>query len=160
MTERDLAKPRASSAATPAAVTKAKPRKWYSLYDKVYAPKNLEQAWKRVQSNKGAAGCDGQTVEQFARNVEENLARLHEQLRAKTYRPQRVKRVEIPKSGGGKRALGIPTVRDRIVQQAALQIMQNFALGSSCAPHWAHFGASSVRCVGSAVSSGASIAFY
>ena len=112
-----------SSAATPAAATKGKPRKWYSLYDKVYAPKNLEQAWKRVQSNKGAAGCDGQTVEQFARNVEENLARLHEQLRTKTYGPQRVKRVEIPKSGGGKRALGIPTVRDRIAQQAVLQIL-------------------------------------
>jgi len=104
-------------------VKQAKPRKWYSLYDKVYVPRNLECAWKQVQSNRGAAGCDGQTVEQFARHAEENLARLHEQLRAKTYRPQRVRRVEIPKAGGGKRALGIPTVRDRIVQQAVLQVL-------------------------------------
>ena len=114
---------RPSSGATPTAAKEAKPRKWYSLYDKVYAPRNLEQAWKRVRSNKGAAGCDGQTVAQFARHAQENLARLHEQLRTKTYRPQAVKRVEIPKAGGGKRALGIPTVRDRIVQQAVLQIL-------------------------------------
>lgn len=112
-----------SSAATPTAAKEAKPRKWYSLYDKVYAPKNLEQAWQRVRSNKGAAGCDGQTVEQFARNADANLATLHEQLRTKTYRPQPVKRVEIPKTGGGKRPLGIPTVRDRIVQQAVQQIL-------------------------------------
>lgn len=112
-----------SSAATSIAAKEAKPRKWYSLYDKVYAPKNLEQAWQRVRSNKGAAGCDGQTVEQFARNADANLAGLHEQLRTKTYRPQAVKRVDIPKSGGGKRPLGIPTVRDRIAQQAVLQIL-------------------------------------
>jgi len=114
---------RPSSGATPTVAKEAKPRKWYSLHDKVYAAKNLANAWERVRSNKGAAGCDGQTVAQFARNAKENLVRLHEQLRTKTYRPQRVKRVEIPKSGGGKRALGIPTVRDRIVQQAVLQIL-------------------------------------
>ena len=115
---------RVSGAATPAAVKKeAKPHKYYSLYDKVYSPRNLEQAWKRVQANKGSAGCDGQTIEQFALHEAENLARLHEQLRTKQYRPQPVKRVEISKTGGGKRPLGIPTVRDRIVQQAVLQVL-------------------------------------
>jgi len=114
---------RSSSGAAPTAAKEAKPRKWYSLYDKVYASGNLVRAWGRVKANKGAAGCDGQTVEQFAHNAEENLARLHEQLRDKTYRPQAVRRVEVPKSGGGKRALGIPTVRDRIVQQAVLQVL-------------------------------------
>jgi len=112
-----------SGAATPAAAKEAKPRKWYSLYDKVYALPNLRAAWKRVRANKGAPGCDGQTVEQFGANEEANLERLHQSLREKKYRPQRVRRVEIPKSGGGTRPLGIPTVRDRIVQQALLQVL-------------------------------------
>lgn len=112
-----------SGAATPAAAKEVKPRKWYSLYDKVYALPNLRQAWEQVQGNGGAAGCDGQTVEQFAARAEENLERLHQALREKRYRPQAVRRVEIPKSGGGTRPLGIPTVRDRIVQQALLQVL-------------------------------------
>jgi len=112
-----------SGAATPAAVKEAKPRKWYSLYDKVYALPNLKRAWEQVRANKGAPGCDGQTVEQFAAKQDENLERLHQALREKKYHPQPVRRVEIPKSGGGTRPLGIPTVRDRIVQQALHQVL-------------------------------------
>ena len=98
-------------------------RKWYSLYDKVYAVPNLQIAWERVQANRGAPGVDGNTVRKFEADVEVHLAALSEDLRAKTYRPQPVRRVYIPKSNGGKRPLGIPTVRDRIVQQALHQIL-------------------------------------
>ncbi|MBV8069775.1 MAG: group II intron reverse transcriptase/maturase [Acidobacteriaceae bacterium] len=98
-------------------------RKWHSLIDKVYLPRNLQAAWERVQENAGAAGRDGITVQQFARHAERNLTQLHADLREKTYRPQPVRRVYIPKSGGGKRPLGIPCVRDRIVQQALLQVL-------------------------------------
>jgi group II intron reverse transcriptase/maturase len=86
--------------------------------------KNLHQAWEKVRSNKGAPGCDGQTIKQFGANEAEDLFALQEQLKAKTYRPRPVKRVEIQKFGGGMRSLGIPTVRDRIAQQAVLQILQ------------------------------------
>ena len=98
-------------------------RKWYSLIDKVYALPNLREAWAHVQANRGAAGVDEMTVGRFAEGAEERLRALSEDLRAKTYRPQPVRRVFIPKSGGGRRALGIPTVRDRVVQQALLQIL-------------------------------------
>ncbi len=98
-------------------------RKWHSLIDKVYALRNLEAAWERVQANGGAPGSDGITVHQYAEHAEEWLPELAADLRAKTYRPQPVRRVYIPKSGGGKRPLGIPTVRDRIVQQALLQVL-------------------------------------
>jgi len=121
-TERPRPEPR--TAATSVGKGRPKPRKWYSLYDKVYAPKNLQAAWEKVEANGGAAGCDGQTVAQFAANAEANLVALHEQLRTKQYRPRPVKRVEIPKDGGGVRPLGIPCVRDRIVQQAVLQVLQ------------------------------------
>ena len=98
-------------------------RKWYSLMDKVYALPNLEQAWQKVRSNRGAAGTDGMTIEKFAERAPERLGQLQEDLRRKTYRPHPVRRVYIEKSGGGKRPLGIPTVRDRIVQQALLQVL-------------------------------------
>lgn len=98
-------------------------RKWYSLMDKVYVLSNLEQAWQKVAANKGAPGADGITVKQYATNASQRLQELQEDLRKKTYRPQPVRRVYIPKSGGGKRPLGIPTVRDRIVQQALLQVL-------------------------------------
>jgi RNA-directed DNA polymerase len=98
-------------------------RKWHSLIDKVYALRNLEAAWERVQANDGAPGSDGITVGQYAAHAGEWLPELAADLRAKTYRPQPVRRVYIPKSGGGKRPLGIPTIRDRIVQQALLQVL-------------------------------------
>ncbi len=98
--------------------------KWHSLIDKVYAPQNLQSAWERVRVNNGAPGLDGMTVQKFAEGAEERLQLLAQDLRAKTYRPQPVRRVFIEKSGGGQRPLGIPTVRDRIVQQALLQVLE------------------------------------
>lgn len=98
-------------------------RKWYSLMDKVYDLANLQRAWGVVAANRGACGMDGITIQQYAHNAQERLEELSVDLKRKTYRPQAVRRVYIPKSGGGKRPLGIPTVRDRIVQQALLQIL-------------------------------------
>ena len=112
-----------SGAATPVGEGGPRRRKWYSLYDKVFALKNLRQAWEKVEANGGAAGCDGQTIAQFAADAETHLQQLHEELREKRYRPRPVKRVEIPKPGGGMRQLGIPCVRDRVVQQALLQVL-------------------------------------
>ena len=84
--------------------------KWYSLMDKVCAPNTLALAWERVRANRGAAGVDGQSVEKFEAKAGAYLAELAEELRGGTYRPQAVKRVEIPKGDGQTRALGIPTV--------------------------------------------------
>jgi RNA-directed DNA polymerase len=92
--------------------------KWFSLMDKVYAPKTLQVAWAKVRANKGAAGVDEQSIERFAANAELYLSELSAALRSGLYRPQAVKRVDIPKSDGRTRPLGIPTVKDRIVQQA------------------------------------------
>src|SRR6201997_1513336 len=97
--------------------------KVHSLIDKVYDPANLAEAWKRVRENKGSAGIDGLTVAGFEQRQDELLERLHQQLREKTYRPSPVKRAAIPKLGGGTRNLGIPSVRDRVVQQALVQKM-------------------------------------
>jgi len=98
--------------------------KWYSLTDKVYAPATLELAWTKVQANKGAAGVDGQSVERFAAKADEYLSELTTALREESYRPQAVKRVEIPKGDGRMRPLGIPTVKDRIVQQAVRLVIE------------------------------------
>jgi len=91
--------------------------------DKVYALPNLQRAWQQVAANGGAAGSDGVTVARFSEQAPERLAALAADLRAKTYRPQPVRRVFIPKAGGGRRPLGIPSVRDRIVQQALLAVL-------------------------------------
>jgi Reverse transcriptase (RNA-dependent DNA polymerase) len=92
--------------------------KWYSLMDKVFAPKTLAIAWTKVRANKGAAGVDGQSIERFAAKTELYLSELSTALKVGTYHPEAVKRVEIPKGDGKTRPLGIPTVKDRIVQQA------------------------------------------
>jgi RNA-directed DNA polymerase len=97
---------------------------YYSLYDRMLHEKGLLQAFAKVKSNKGKPGIDGQTVEDFAAHLPEEIALLVRELRQKSYRPLPVKRVEIPKAGGGKRLLGIPAVRDRVVQQALLNILQ------------------------------------
>lgn len=97
---------------------------YYSLYDRMLNEKGLFQAFRKVKSNKGKPGIDGQTVADFAENGAEEIAQLASELRSKSYRPKPVKRVEIPKGNGGKRLLGIPTVRDRVVQQALLNILQ------------------------------------
>ncbi|TEB04733.1 Group II intron-encoded protein LtrA [Pelotomaculum schinkii] len=99
-------------------------KKWYSLIDKVYRLDNLERACRAIRANKGAPGVDGETVEALGQNLEERLHQLHHELKTGTYKPQPVLRVEIPKADGSKRPLGIPTVKDRVVQQALLNILQ------------------------------------
>jgi len=99
-------------------------KKWYSLIDKVYRLDNLEKAYRAVRANKGAPGIDGETVEAYGQNLKERLNQLHHELKTGTYEPQPVLRVEIPKPDGSKRPLGIPTVKDRVVQQALLNILQ------------------------------------
>ena len=92
---------------------------WFSLIDKIYAPRTLELAWAKVQSNAGACGVDCITVEHFAKDSQKRLLDVNEHIREGTYQPKPVKRVMIPKLGSSeKRPLGIPTVRDRVVQTA------------------------------------------
>jgi RNA-directed DNA polymerase len=98
--------------------------RWYSLMDKVWAPATLMSAWTRVRSNGGAAGVDGESIERFGARSEEYLAELSEALRTGTYRPQAVRRVEIPKGDGRTRPLGIPAVKDRIVQTALKLVIE------------------------------------
>ncbi len=99
-------------------------RKVHSLIDKVYSRKNLELAWEKVKKNHGSGGIDEVTIEKFEEKKEYYLDMLHQKLRDGTYQPKPVKRVEIPKSGGGVRKLGIPCVMDRVVQQALVQRME------------------------------------
>lgn len=101
-------------------------KKVHSLVDKVYKLKNLELAWEKVKRNRGSGGIDGQSIDDFERNLEGNLERLHEELRTQTYQPQPVNRQLIPKSGqpGKFRPLGIPTIYDRVCQQALLNRLE------------------------------------
>ena len=95
-----------------------------SLMEEVCQRDNLWKALKRVQANKGAPGVDGMTVRQLPKYLKRHWPKIREQLLAGTYRPQPVKRVEIPKPDGGVRKLGIPTALDRFIQQAVLQVLQ------------------------------------
>jgi len=101
-------------------------RKAHSLIDKVYQRKNLKMAWEKVRAHAGAGGVDGQSVQDFELQRDELLDRLHCELRDKTYRPQPVKQVPIPKVGkpGEWRELGVPTVYDRVCQQALLNRLE------------------------------------
>jgi RNA-directed DNA polymerase len=99
-------------------------RVYYSLYDRLLSQESLTRAFRKVKANNGKPGIDGQTVEAFAQDLPGEIVMLVHELREKSYRPQPVKRVTIPKDGGGVRELGIPTVRDRVVQQALLEILQ------------------------------------
>lgn len=85
---------------------------------------NLQQAWRRIKANKGAAGVDGLDIEQTAQMMRTNWPTIRRQLLQGTYRPSPVRRVTIPKPDGGQRELGIPTVTDRLIQQALLQVLQ------------------------------------
>ena len=99
--------------------TGVKGGKWFSLMDKILAPNTLRAAWARVRANGGAPGADRQTIAMVERREEENLRQLGESLKKGCYQPQPVRRVWIPKPGNPKgRPLGIPTVRDRVVQTA------------------------------------------
>jgi RNA-directed DNA polymerase len=98
---------------------------WFSLIDKVYAERTLELAWAKVESNAGGSGVDNITVARFAKDCPRGLLDLKEQLRTASYQPRPVKRVWIPKPGTTeKRPLGIPTVRDRIVQTALRMVIE------------------------------------
>lgn len=98
--------------------------KWYSLMDKVSRVEVLEAAWERVAANHGAAGVDRQSVEAFAAHRERYLAELSEALATGRYVPQPVRRTYIPKRSGGQRPLGIPTVKDRVVQGALKLVLE------------------------------------
>ena len=94
------------------------------LMEAVCERKNCRQALARVKSNKGSAGIDGMTVEQLPAYLKQHWPTIREQLLSGTYKPQPVKRAEIPKPDGGMRKLGIPTVLDRFIQQAVMQVLQ------------------------------------
>lgn len=99
--------------------------KWHSLIDKVYSERNLRAAFERVKRNKGSAGVDHVTVEAFEKRLAANIADLERALKDGTYRPQAVKRCWIPKPGSKeKRPLGVPTVRDRVVQTALRSVLE------------------------------------
>ena len=115
--------------------------KVHSLVDKIYAKKNLALAWEKVRRNKGAGGVDGEELEQFETRLEDNLERFHQHLKDDTYKPQPVLRHLIPKAGqpGKHRELGIPTIYDRVCQQAMvnrLLLQISFAATPSRSRSW------------------------
>lgn len=99
-------------------------RTYYSLYGRMLSKSALLAGYQRVKRAKGAAGIDGQSLSEFEAHLDTELDNLLRELKAKQYQPQPVKRVSIPKEGGGQRLLGIPTVRDRVVQQTLRTIVE------------------------------------
>lgn len=100
-------------------------RRFHALYDRIFRPDILRQAWEEVRRNGGSAGQDGVTIEDVEREgVEQFLGQIEQDLKAGTYRPKPVLRVYIPKADGRQRPLGIPTVRDRVVQQACKVVIE------------------------------------
>ena len=119
--------PMTASGGTEPSVAKREPESLASteqLMEEVCQRKNLEMALKRVQANKGSPGVDGMTVQKLPDYLRKHWLSIREQLLSGTYQPQPVKRVEIPKPDGGVRKLGIPTVLDRFIQQAVMQVLQ------------------------------------
>lgn len=106
--------------------TGVKGGRWYSLYDKVYSEANLRAAYRKVAANRGAPGVDHVTTKRFGQRLDAEIGTLQEQLRTGQYRPSAIRRVMIPKPGrpGELRPLGIPTVRDRVVQTALRNVLE------------------------------------
>ena len=109
-----------------AAAKQSEGRRFHALYDRIYRSDVLWEAWERVRANRGAAGVDDLTIAAVEDDygVERMLAELQADLRAGNYHPAPVRRVEIPKPDGTKRPLGIPTVKDRVCQQAAKIVLE------------------------------------
>jgi len=101
-------------------------KKVHSLMDKVYKRKNLEMAWAKVQANRGSGGVDGQSLEEFSAQLDQQLDRLQKELQEDVYQPRPVRQVQIPKAGkpGEYRMLGVPTIFDRVCQQALLNRLE------------------------------------
>ena len=98
---------------------------WYTLWDKFTTPQALSNAFAKVKANRGAAGVDHMSIQDFERDKDKHLEQLHQSLRSGTYRPAAIRRRYIPKAGSKElRPLGIPTVRDRVVQAALLAAME------------------------------------
>src|ERR1700752_1820610 len=119
--------PRASAEGTESLAAKRRaesPAIGESLMEEVCERENCKQALRRVKANKGSPGVDGMTVHELPVYLKQHWTKIREQLLLGTYTPQPVKRVEIPKPDGGVRKLGIPTVLDRFIQQAVMQVLQ------------------------------------
>ncbi len=101
-------------------------KKWYLLYDKLRDRRNLEEAWKQVENNRGAAGLSGESVEEYGKTIDERLERLRDKLKERRFEPRPIRRAYIPKTdGSGKmRELGIPEVEDRVVQAAVVRLIE------------------------------------
>lgn len=111
-------------AALATASKEGKESKWFSLIDKVWRDSTLHSAWKQVRARRGAAGIDRISIARFEAQAPKYLGELAEQLKTGQYRAEAVRRVEIPKTGGGSRPLGIPTVKDRVVQAAVKRVIE------------------------------------
>src|SRR5580693_1892022 len=126
--ERDRSEaPKASQEGTESLTAKCeteRPARHEQLMEEVCQRENCWQAYKRVKANKGSPGIDGMTVGELSGYLKQHWPSLREQLLRGTYQPQPVRRVEIPKPDGGVRKLGIPTVLDRLIQQAVMQVLQ------------------------------------
>jgi retron-type reverse transcriptase len=111
-------------------------KKVHSLIDKVYKRKNLEMAWEKVRANRGSGGVDGQSLEEFSAQLDQQLDRLQKELQEDVYQPRPVRQVQIPKAGkpGEYRMLGVPTIFDRVCQQALLNRLELFSSQYSMTP--------------------------
>ncbi|NTW12005.1 MAG: hypothetical protein HGA30_01695 [Anaerolineales bacterium] len=115
------------------AAKSSRARRFHALYDRIYRPDILRQAWEEVRRNGGSAGEDGVTIADVEREgVEQFLGQIEQDLKAGRYRPNPVLRVYIPKADGRQRPLGIPTVRDRVVQQACKLVIEPIFEANFC----------------------------